>query len=275
MPTIVVPTDFSKCATNALNYALAYADQLGAEVHLMNVLFPSEGVDSNMYNAFWTYDYLSQRNKVLSDWVKRFQRRSPFPDVPLRSSCVLGFPVPTICEEAEDMGADLIVMGTTGATGIKEMLLGSITAGVLTRTRIPLLAVPQEARYSPTGNVVYATDYNMKIGTNSMLMLQRFLELGHSKLRIVHILDKMGEQRNEEREKALSAQLQHIDHDFHYIHDRDIAHAVSNYVESVDAYALMAVAHEHSLMNRLLYESITRKLVHRTHIPFLVLHDEH
>jgi nucleotide-binding universal stress UspA family protein len=274
MPTILVPTDFSKCANNALQYALAYADQIGAGVHVINVIFPNEGVDSNLYNAFWTYDYLTQRNKVLSDWLRRFLRRSAHPDVPVTSACVLGFPVPTVCDEAEAMEADMIIMGTTGATGIKELLLGSITAGVLTRTRIPLLAVPMEGRYEPTGNIVYATDYNMKIGKHSMQTLRQFVSQGNSQLRIVHVLDRPGETRNPDKEQVLSGQLDGVAHDYHYLHDRDVAKAISLFVESVDAYALVAVAHEHSLMNRLFYESVTRKLAHRTRVPFLVLHDE-
>ncbi len=275
MPTILVPIDFSKCATNALHYAVAYARETGAQVHVINVIFPNEGVDSNLYNAFWTYDYLAQRNKVLADWLKRLKRRAGFPDVPMNSSCVLGFPVPTICDEAEDMQADLIVMGTTGATGLKEMLLGSITAGVMTRTRIPLLAIPMGGQFKPTGSVVYATDYNMTIGEKSMLTLRQFLGTGKSTLRVVHILDKPGEERNEPRENNLRQKLEGIPCDFHYLHDRDVAQAVSNFVESTDAHALVAVAHEHSLINRLFFESITRKLAHRTKIPFLVLHDAH
>lgn len=273
MKSILVPTDFSKCASKAMQYALELADATGAEVNVLHVVFPNEGVDNNVYNVFWSEEYMSERTKGLDQWVSRFLRKAPTTKIKVKSECVVGFPVPSICEKAEAAKADLIVMGTTGATGLRGVFLGSIAAGVLAKTRRPVLSIPKKADLKNSGDAVFATDFRFKVDHLSFQILTEILARKNSKLRVIHIMDKPGEQVDKAREHTLSQKLSGIVHDFHYLHDRDVAQAVSNFLESIDASALIAIAHEHSLLHRLFFDSITRRFAHRIHVPMLTLHD--
>lgn len=273
MKSILVPTDFSKCASNALKYALEIAHASGAGITVLHVVFPNEGVDNNVYNVFWSDEYMAERIKGLDDWVHRVLRKSQFKNVSVKSECTIGFPVPGICEMADQLDTDLIIMGTTGATGLRGVFLGSIAAGVLSKTRRPVLSIPKKADQTKGMDAVYATDFRLKITDRSLQVLRDILALKGGKLRIVHIMDKVGEQIDKSREETLSHKLGDIPHDFHYLHDRDIAQAISNFIESTDASALISIAHEHSLLHRLFFDSITRRFAHRVHVPMLTLHD--
>lgn len=273
MKSILVPTDFSKCASNALKYALEIAHASGAGITVLHVVFPNEGVDNNVYNVFWSDEYMAERIKGLDDWVHRVLRKSQFKNVSVKSECTIGFPVPGICEMADQLDSDLIIMGTTGATGLRGVFLGSIAAGVLSKTRRPVLSIPKKADQTKGMDAVYATDFRLKITDRSLQVLRDILALKGGKLRIVHIMDKVGEQIDKSREETLSHKLGDIPHDFHYLHDRDIAQAISNFIESTDASALISIAHEHSLLHRLFFDSITRRFAHRVHVPMLTLHD--
>ncbi|MBL7774967.1 MAG: universal stress protein, partial [Saprospiraceae bacterium] len=140
MKSILVPTDFSKTAALALQFGLDLARQTGASLTVLHVVFPNEGVDNNIYNVFWSDEYMAERVKGLMSWVRKFQKSAAVRNVEVNTSCVVGFPVPAICDTAEKIHADLIVMGTTGATGLKGAFLGSIAAGVLAQTKRPLLS---------------------------------------------------------------------------------------------------------------------------------------
>jgi len=61
MKTILVPTDFSKCADNAMKYALEIAQRTKASITVLYVVFPNEGVNNNIYEAFFVDDYIQQR----------------------------------------------------------------------------------------------------------------------------------------------------------------------------------------------------------------------
>ncbi len=273
MKSILVPTDFSKCAANALKGALTMALHTGAEVTVLHVVFPNEGVDNNVYNMYWSDEYMTERAKGLINWVKKIHRQPEFKKISVKTDCRVGFPVPAICDAADEMNADLIVMGTTGATGLRGAFLGSTAAGVLSKTQRPLLSIPKQAPLKLEANAVLATDFRFKPGAPSLAVLHETLAGIKGKLHVVHILDKPGADRDAARENAISDKLGNIPHDFHYLHDREIAQAVSNFIESVDAGILVSVAHEHSLMHRLFFDSITRRFAHRLHVPMLTLHD--
>lgn len=272
MKTILVPIDFSACAANAFQYAVKVAEQTGAGIHVLHVIFPNEGVDNNIYNAFWVDDYLKQREKELKNWVRRrlpAGKQSPI----VTMECTVGFPVPSIGETAEGNKADMVIMGTTGATGLRGTFLGSVASGVLGRTSMPVLVVPKKAGFKQGADVVFATDYNLKVFTGALEVLQTMVNISASKLQIVHILDKPGEKPDAHRETTLKAKLGNIKHEFHYLHDKDVPQAISNFIDAVDAGLLVSVAHHHNLLHRLFYDSVTRRLAHRIHVPLLVLHD--
>lgn len=274
MKSILVPTDFSKCADNALQSALALAAQTGAEVTVLHVVFPNEGVDNNIYNVFWSDEYMAERIKGLKKWVAKTHRLPVFKKVVVKTECRIGFPVPAICDLADEVHADLIVMGTTGATGLRGAFLGSIAVGVLSKTKRPLLSIPKQRIFDLSAHAVLATDFRFGVAAPSLAVLREVLAGMRGKLHVVHILDKPGADRDAAQEEAISDKIGGIPHDFHYLHDRDIAQAVSNFIESVDAGLLVAVTHEHSVLHRMFFDSITRRLAHRVHVPLLSLHDQ-
>ncbi len=273
MKSILVPIDFSKCAANALKHALELARTTGAAITVLHVVFPNEGVDNNVYNVFWSDEYMAEREKGLKNWIRRFRKPAEYKSVRVTEVCKIGFPVPMICDLADELNVDLVVMGTTGATGLRGALLGSIAAGVLSKTSRPLLSIPKESTFQPSKSAVFATDFRLKLDERSLRVLREVLALKKSTLHVVHIVDKAGEAVDKAREHTMSQKLGDIPHDFHYLHDRDIAQAVSNFIESTDAGTLVSIAHEHSLLHRLFFDSITRRFAHRIHVPMLTLHD--
>ncbi len=272
MKTILVPTDFSKSASNAFRYALEMARRTRAEILVLHVIFPNEGVDNNVYNAFWIDEYFKQREKDLEDWVDRQKRKEDFKKVVCRVQCTIGFPVQAVHAVAEKEGADLIVMGTTGATGLRKVLLGSVAAGVIAKTTKPVIIVPQKGKFREKADAVFATDFRLRADRHALDTLRELPQVKGGKLHVVHIMDKPGTP-DKALEKEFSAKIEGLKHDFHYLHDLETVQAVSNFLESTDADMLVAVAHEHSLFHRLFFDSTTRKLAQRIDVPMLVLHD--
>jgi nucleotide-binding universal stress UspA family protein len=273
MKTILVPMDFSKCANNAMTYALEMAARTNATILALHVVFPNEGVDNNVYAAFWIDDYLKERSKALLKWAHKFRKNPAFEKLEIRTEVKIGFPVPVICETAAASKADVVVMGTTGATGLRGALLGSIAGGVMTHTPTPVVIVPKSGSFRTHANFVLAADFRMRLSDASRTVLKDLLKLQHSDLNVLHVMDSPEEQPDKTREAAVSRQLEGIKHAFHYMHDRNIAQAVSNYVESTEANGLVAVSHKHSLIHKLFYGSVSKALAHHIKVPMLVLHD--
>lgn len=273
MKTILVPVDFSKCAANAFRFALEIASRTGAEILTLHVVFPNEGVENNVYSAFWIDEYYKQREHDLRNWARRHARSEQLKKVPVRNLCTIGFPAASVADTVEKEKVDLVVMGTTGATGLRGVFLGSVASGVIARTKIPVMVIPPKSKYKEKANAVFATDFNLRVSEETLSLLHSLPQLEKGIIHVVHVADKPGTP-NKQHEATISQKLGKNKHDFHYLHDRDIPQAVMNFTESTDADLLVAVAHEHSLMHRLFYDSMTRKLAQKVNMPMLALHDK-
>ncbi len=273
MKTILVPTDFSQCANNAMKYALEIALQIGTSITVLYVVYPSEGVDNNMYNAFFRDDYVEQRLSRMTAWSKNFTRSPRLKEVDIRLECRIGYPVGVICEMATDPNTLLIVMGTTGAIGLLGVSLGSVAAGVLSKSKVPVFVVPPEAVFQDMARFALATDFKMKVSKKSLQIMREMLNLQHTGLNIVHVSNEEDHQPDPKQERALSERLGTIPHNFHYLHDHDIVQAVHNFLASTDCNGLVVVAHDHSLLHGLFAKSVSGALAQRTAVPMLVLHD--
>lgn len=273
MKTILVPTDFSKCANNATRYALEVAKRLKAKVVALYVVFPNEGVDNSMYDAFMIDDYLLQRNKAMKAWIRKLLKSAQADAVQVETLCRVGFPVSTVVQVAEELDADMVVMGTTGAAGLKGVLLGSTAGGVLAGSRRPVLVIPGGAKFQNYSRFVLATDFKLKADERSMGALTELLSIENAGLEVLHVIDKKGVSKpGKDLEMALTRKLDDIPHIFHYIHDSNVPRAIGLFLESVKATGLVTVAHEHTLLHKLFFNSVSRALAHHTTVPMLVLH---
>ncbi len=135
---ILVPVDFSDCSLDALEYAVAVAQQAKASLMLLHVLEPvSYGVD-------FTLGQSRARRLEVETWTKRLEELASshrHPDMPVESRLRGGLPADSILDSAKTLPCDLIIMGTHGRRGISHTISGSVAEAVLRKARCPVLTV--------------------------------------------------------------------------------------------------------------------------------------
>lgn len=136
---ILVPTDLSTEAEQALDYACELAQTLGARVHLVNVVgVPALGVpELGVALTAATIDQVVVDNQTAMDDLARRKCGALAGQVLVRS----GDAMDVINQTAVEVGADLIVMGTHGRRGLSRMLLGSIAETVVRSAPCAVLTV--------------------------------------------------------------------------------------------------------------------------------------
>lgn len=146
---ILLPTDFSKNARAAQEYACAFADHFGAELHLLYVLqdmvigtaSPGETV---LIPATSTAEAQASAERALAElpdaaWAKGKQ---------IVRATRTGAPLVEIVRYAREQNIDLIVLSTHGRTGLAHVLLGSVAENVVRKAPCPVLTVrPDEHRF--------------------------------------------------------------------------------------------------------------------------------
>jgi len=145
--TVVVATDFSETAEEALNVAVEIVRGTSGRLELVNVvpdpvhqpwMLEAPGIDFLAMQHLWL-DAATRETEAL------VKRRQLDPST-VRTHVLTGRPDAEIVRFAQERGADLIVMGTRGYGGVKRLLLGSVADHVLRQATCPVLVVPAAAQ---------------------------------------------------------------------------------------------------------------------------------
>lgn len=140
--TFLCPVDFSAASDGALRYAVALAARAGASIHLVHTwqLSAYASPTSELALAF--------RADLERDLEALAQRYSGS-GVVIHRHLRLGVPYQEIAAAASELDADMIIMGTTGKTGIEHFLLGSVAERVVRTATVPVLTVKHDPSKKP------------------------------------------------------------------------------------------------------------------------------
>jgi nucleotide-binding universal stress UspA family protein len=141
--TILVPTDFSTHANAALEYAMELAATFGARLHLLHayhVDIPVAGPGGIALPANFYDEFRKAAKANLDELLQRVKERGIQAD----GEVVPAPPAIAILDSAEQLPADLVVMGTRGRTGLAHVLLGSVAERTVRMAPCPVLTLRVE-----------------------------------------------------------------------------------------------------------------------------------
>lgn len=202
MKTILVASDFSKNANNALKYANAFAAATEHQLLLMNVYSPSVGTYSSMHAiiAEETQREKSENHKKLNALLKKHVT------VPAKAEVAVGEPLAEIMKTCKSSQANFIVVGTHGASGMQQAFFGSHTTKVIAKAEIPVLAIPTNYRHKKIETIVYATD--LKNAVNELKVLVPIAKLLDAAIEIVYL--KYGWEKDAAAKLALEKKIKSL-----------------------------------------------------------------
>ena len=192
MSTILVPTDFSKNATAALRYAIRLSKQMKAEL----IVFHCSHISAYALSAAATEEQMSlllredESNKMekLQEEVTKAYKYLEIDKIPATTRCVVAY-TPMLIEKtleiAKDNNVELIVMGTHGASGITKFFFGSNTSIMISKSDIPVLAIPANYKFTVLENIVFASDLEKL--TSELNKLIPFAQATKSKINVLYL----------------------------------------------------------------------------------------
>lgn len=139
---ILVPVDGSSTSGQAINKALVIAGKFGSSVTLIYVIDPYAFTGVGTDFSYGQSEYLSAATKEADKAIGAATRIFEEHDIPVKGLVVEGHTVyRSILDSAAAANADLIVMGSHGRRGLEKLVLGSVTAQVLSHAHLPVLVV--------------------------------------------------------------------------------------------------------------------------------------
>lgn len=133
--TILFATDFSPASSVAFGVASALARDYRARIIVLHVIEPVR----MGFAEFNTYVGPDEDKGMAMEQLKAI--KAPAPTVTIEHRLLEGHPADVIVETAAETGADLVVMGTMGRSGLTRLVMGSVAEEVLRRSPCPVLTV--------------------------------------------------------------------------------------------------------------------------------------
>lgn len=271
MQQIIVPTDFSENANNALDYAVNLAKVYRSKVSIYHACqIPVSSVHRQAPSSLEQekLTLIRESRHKLKSLCVRAREKGIYCNIELSISAVYD----GIIDASEKTGADLIVMGTSGATGLSGWLFSSKTADVIQNSVIPVLATPKEATYRPIKKIVLATDYH----DSDFTFINKLIKLASlfgSELKILHVHSEEDKIRSEALlvsfRNKISSSSDYGKITFHLTEKDDVVSAINSFATECDAEMISMTSSRRNLFNRIFCKSISGKKSYITEIPLL------
>lgn len=274
MRKLLIPTDFSSNAENAVRYAFAMMKNTGEEVEyvLLNAYTIPHGGSNTMLVSITDILKRDSENGLRSCMKKI---KSEDEEIDIRTVSMHGSLSTCIETLLDHEDFDLIVMGTLGAGGLKKVLLGSNTSEVVAKIDLPILIVPHEARYNPPDNILFTTDFRPAKREYQVKSLLNFAMPLDSQIFILNI-HRQKDVVNVDEAKAMSGLEKLFEgtrHSYHHRIGDDIIMGIEHFIEENDIKIVAMIVRHLSFLESIFHKSLTREMAMHTKIPMLALHD--
>lgn len=279
MKNILLPTDFSPNADNALNFAVEIARKIKGNLILLHA-YSVQLIDPNMPAEIYLSAYqeeeksakenLEELSKRISESNKDINGNNIFTTEAIVTQ---GLVVDEVLSLIKDFKIDIVIMGTHGASGITEMILGSNAASIIEKATVPVLAIPGNAVYKDINNLVYAYD-DIKSGLPSFKWLLEFAKIYDSEITLLHIIES-GKDTADINQKEFEKIRQTVTYDkirLELVKEENILEGINDYVNSNNVNVLAMAIRKRTLLDKIFSRSLTKKMAYHTRIPLLALH---
>ncbi|WP_067032775.1 universal stress protein [Allomuricauda sp. CP2A] len=280
MKNILIPTDFSENSKRALRYAQILFSSVECNFYVLYVGTLLDTQTDSVKTSKKTGKDISTGNtkEKLVDLVEECKRHSTEANHYFYALHEYGFFIQSIKKNLEEHQIDLIVMGTNGASGIKEKVVGSNAGDVITKVQCNTLVIPEKVIFSRPKEIAFPTDFNIFYSHGIISSMAEMLQLGPGKLRVMNVI-KNGDELNMDQKKNREYLFDYLEetfpnrYSFHTITNKNVKSAIQCFVESRDIEMIIMVAKNLNFIQQILFDSIVEKISFHTKIPFYVIHE--
>ncbi|MBJ7882056.1 universal stress protein [Gelidibacter salicanalis] len=276
MKNILLPTDFSENSWNAISYAMHLFKDEVCTFYLLNTYTPV------IYHVEYVLGYPAQfglqdtiRNTAQQHLETLKQRiQDTFgdnPDHEIQDMARFDSLISGIIEFTDTHTIHMIVMGTKGATGAKEVLFGSNTVQVFKNVKCPVLAIPEGFAYNSPTTILFPTDYGIVYQTSQFKSLLTLAKTQTSKIDILHVLTSPLSEVQLKNKASLEQLMSQENHEFNEVSGDDVMQAIINFQAQKPIDLLVMINNKKSFFENIFFKSTVNQIGFHLTVPFLVM----
>ncbi|MRI00736.1 universal stress protein [Kriegella sp. EG-1] len=276
---VLLPTDFSKNALNAIRYALNLYEDVHCDFYFLNAfhtkgysldsLFIPEPGEPN-------YEEAKQASEKNMNRLLEVLRFHPQNDKHVyHTICTYNSLLMATENLLNTKDIDIIIMGTKGVTDESNAVLGTNSIIIMEKiTQCPVLAIPSEFNFTSLKEIVFPTDYKTPFKRKKLDSMFEIAKLHNTSIRVLHIEKSETFNNDQEDNKVLLTEMLHnIDHSFHTLSKVGINQGVETFIESRNSDMIAFLNRKHRFFSSILSNPLIKELGYYSKIPILVLKD--
>jgi nucleotide-binding universal stress UspA family protein len=274
MKRILVPTDFSKGAFNALLHAMNIAKMINASIRIVHAYsMPPTGSTVMVDITDILKKNADEELENLKLEVKKLELAN---DLNINYVSSHGSVIDVINRQTRESEIDLVVMGTQGASGITEKFLGSNTAAVAKNIDIPMIAVPAELAYKPYKKFLFTTDMKVLKNSRPMQFIGEFSKECEAEVKFIHVRAPGSEELDQSEIDAYRDQVESIfdpetKSSFAYVYDEDPEEGIANTIKMERPDLIIVIHHSYGFFEGMFHSSVSQNIINRASLPILVM----
>lgn len=276
MRKILVPTDFSDNAMNAIKYALELFKYEKSDFFIMHAYQDEIYADDSLLNQE-TLDKVTQiigekSQKQLESTLKKIKEISPNPRHKYNIISSNNLLIDEADKIVDDENIDIIVMGTRGETNDRKLTFGSHTLQVLKYVQCPVLAIPENYKYTQPKHILFPTDYMIPYKRRELKLLSEMALPYRAVIDMLYISksNKLS-LRQEDNQEFIKKALNKNTLNFKTIKQKNITQTIYKYLKENKIDMLVMVNTRHSFLESILFQSTIDTMSLHLDIPFLAL----
>ncbi len=275
MKTIIIPTDFSPAATNAMNYGLDMAKAINASVMLFHVYNVPVSM-SDVPVLLVSVEELKQEAEAKMKEVKAAAEHVTSGNVKIYSETRLG----DVMDELQDLCNHLqpfaIIMGSRGSSGLERVIFGSTTLSAIRHIAYPVIAVPPGKEYGKgIQKIGFACDFRDVVKETPAPAIKTIVKEFNAELHVLNVdyKDKHFKPETPEQSLLLHTMLEDLHPKYDFIQHEDIEDGLNDFAEKNNLDLIITIPKKHKLLQGIFKTSSTKQLIYHSHVPVMCVHE--
>jgi nucleotide-binding universal stress UspA family protein len=282
MKHILILTDFSENAWNALKYAEQLFTATACNFYLLHVSdfinYPLSAISIENNEGTDIEAFKLRSKEQLSAVLQQVETSFTNANHTYFGLHEHGLFLEAIKKHIIENNIDLIIMGTKGVTGMRKHIIGSNAGDVITKVKCNTLIIPKGVNFSLPQEAAFPTDYTIFYSYKILEAVTEILKLSKGYIRVMNV-SKLDRKLSKAQEKNREYLLDYLNetfpknNSFHTVTNKSVNAAIQCFVESREIDMIVMVAKNLNFLQQVLFDSLVEKISFHTTVPFFVIHE--
>ncbi|MDX1936457.1 MAG: universal stress protein [Flavihumibacter sp.] len=274
MKTIIVPTDFSVIAENAMRFAIDMAQHINASLlllHIYQIPVAIGEVPMPLVNVEELQKSSEEKLKTLKNDIEKLTACK----VKVYTEARLGDVVDELQNVCATVQPFAVILGTKGSGALERMLFGSVTLSAMKHLDVPVMVIPPGARYKPVHKIGLACDFKNVVAATPEKEIKSIVKEFNAELHVLNVdyHNQHFEAKTPEESFLLHNMLAEIKAEYHFIEKENVEEGINEFAETNNIDFVIVIPKKHQFLEGLFHKSHSKELAFHSHVPVMAIHE--